>query len=335
MNISNNQYFYSLDFFRGFCGYGVAITHLYAFAYEHEYMEYMSLIFAEFFFILSGFVLYPQLLKVINNKKNLFIFYKRRWMRTLPLYLITLILVSILTGQLLELDFLKYLFLIQKIIPNFVENDYFPVAWSLSIEEFFYLFFPLILITMRKNNFIRKVLYFFIFLFLSKFFISNYFDANFYRTGTFLRFDAIILGFIIAHYQVFIIKNKKIILSLLIILTPLYLLNFNFFVDGSNIPYIKFLFIIFMQLLSVVVMLSFILLEPIILNNYLKKFSLFISQQTYSIYLFHMIFIYIFKELNYSVLTSTILYLIILFFVSTLVYRYFEAPIMEIRPKIL
>lgn len=330
-----NNYFISLDLFRGFCGYGVALSHFFAFVYSNSYSEYLSLIFVEFFFVLSGFVLYPQLLKLINNKKNLFIFYKRRWMRTLPLYLVTLILVSILTGQLLELDFLKYLFLIQKTIPNFVENDYFPVAWSLSIEEFFYLFFPLILITMSKNNFIIKVLFFFFFLVLSKFFISNYFDANFYRTGTFLRFDAIILGFIIAHYQVFIIKNKKIILSLLIILTPLYLLNFNFFVDGSNIPYIKFLFIIFMQLLSVVVMLSFVLLEPIILNNYLKKFSLFISQQAYSIYLFHMIFIYIFKELNYSVLISTILYIIIMFFVSTLVYRYFEAPIMKIRPKIL
>ena len=64
------NYYYSLDLFRGFCGYGVAISHLYAFAYENIYMEYMSLIFAEFFFLLSGFVLYPQLIKVINNKKK-------------------------------------------------------------------------------------------------------------------------------------------------------------------------------------------------------------------------------------------------------------------------
>ena len=110
--MEKNNYFISLDLFRGFCGYGVALSHFFAFVYSNSYSEYMSLIFAEFFFVLSGFVLYPQILKVINNKKNLFIFYKRRWMRTLPLYLVTLILISILTGQLFELDFLKYLFLI-------------------------------------------------------------------------------------------------------------------------------------------------------------------------------------------------------------------------------
>ena len=90
------KYFYSLDFFRGICGYGVATTHFCAFAFNNLYMEYVSFLFVEFFFVLSGFVLYPQLLKVLNNNKKLFIFYKRRWFRTLPLYLVTLILVSAL-----------------------------------------------------------------------------------------------------------------------------------------------------------------------------------------------------------------------------------------------
>ena len=31
--MNKNQYFYSLDLFRGFCGYGVAICHLNAFVY--------------------------------------------------------------------------------------------------------------------------------------------------------------------------------------------------------------------------------------------------------------------------------------------------------------
>ena len=62
------EYYYSLDLFRGFCGYGVAICHLNAFIFLNQYMEYLSLIFVEFFFVLSGFVLYPQLLKVIDKK---------------------------------------------------------------------------------------------------------------------------------------------------------------------------------------------------------------------------------------------------------------------------
>ena len=67
--MEEKNYYYSLDLFRGFCGYGVAICHLNAFIFSNQFMEYLSLIFVEFFFVLSGFVLYPQLLKVIDKKK--------------------------------------------------------------------------------------------------------------------------------------------------------------------------------------------------------------------------------------------------------------------------
>ena len=69
--MNETKYFHSLDLFRGFCGYGVAITHFNAFAFKNVYMEYMSLLFAEFFFVLSGFVLFPQLKKVYDNSKNI------------------------------------------------------------------------------------------------------------------------------------------------------------------------------------------------------------------------------------------------------------------------
>ena len=113
--MSETKHFHSLDLFRGFLGYGVAFTHLHAFIYKNVHMEYLSLLFVEFFFVLSGFVLYPQLLKILDNKKNLIIFYKRRWIRTLPLYIIILIIVSALTSELFSKDFFKYLFFIQKL----------------------------------------------------------------------------------------------------------------------------------------------------------------------------------------------------------------------------
>lgn len=329
------NYYYSLDLFRGFCGYGVAISHLYAFAYENIYMEYMSLIFAEFFFLLSGFVLYPQLIKVINNKKNLLIFYKRRWMRTLPLFFIVLLLISALTGQLFSLDFFKYFFLIQKTLPNFLENDYYPVIWHLSIEEFFYLLFPLIVICFSPNNFISKIILIFISITVLKFFLNDSFDANFYRTGTFFRFDAILLGFIFAHYKDEIFQYKKTIIFLFLIFAIIYLFNSNYFISSKEISHTKFFFILLMQIASGLMMLSFILLEPLLENNYLKRFSLLISQQAYSIYLFHMIFIYLLKEANLSIFVGTSLYLFLLFFISTLVYKYFEEPIMKLRPNIL
>jgi peptidoglycan/LPS O-acetylase OafA/YrhL len=335
MTNKKNHYFYSLDIFRGFCGYGVAITHLYAFAYNFEYIEYLSLIFAEFFFTLSGFVLYPQLLKVIKNKKNLFIFYKRRWMRTLPLYLITLILISALTNNLFSFDFFKYFFLIQKIIPNFLSNDYYPVIWHLSIEESFYLIFPLIVINFSSTNFINKVIFIFISITIIKFFSSYLVDANFYRTGTIFRFDAILLGFIIAHFKDSLMLHKKTIFLLTLLLSSIYLFNSHFFLEGRDTGHFRFLFIIFMQFMCAAVLMAFILMEPILTHDYTKKFSLLISQQAYSLYTTHMIFIYLLKKSDLSIFAGTSVYLISLFFLSTIIYKYFEEPIMKLRPKII
>ena len=53
--MSEIKHFHSLDLFRGFCGYGVAFCHLQAFVYKNVHMEYLSLLFVEFFFVLSGF----------------------------------------------------------------------------------------------------------------------------------------------------------------------------------------------------------------------------------------------------------------------------------------
>ena len=332
--MTEKNYYYSLDLFRGFCGYGVAICHLNAFVFGNQFMEYLSLIFVEFFFVLSGFVLYPQLLKVIDKKNNLLIFYKRRWMRTLPLYFLMLILVSILTNQFFNIDFLKYLFLIQKIAPNFIDNDYYPVAWSLSIEELFYLLFPLLLIFLNSQNFLKISILLFFFILFMKFFLSNNFDANFYRTSTFLRFDAILFGFIVSHFKIEILKHKKKILFFTIIFSIIFLFGYDFFTINKINSNNRFLFIVFMQLSSCLTLFSFILLEPLMKSVKLKKLSLLISQQTYSIYLFHIIIIYIFNKTELSIYIITPLYIFLLFLISTLIYNFIEKPLLKLRPNI-
>ena len=329
-----NKYYYSLDLFRGFCGYGVAICHLNAFLYLNPFTEYLSLIFVEFFFVLSGFVLYPQLLKVINKKKNLLIFYKRRWMRTLPLYILTLILISILTQNLFNVSFFKYFLLIQKFIPNFIENDYYPIAWSLSIEEMFYLFFPIILIFSNSKNFLNITITIFISIIFIKFFLVESYDANFYRTGTFLRFDAILFGFIISHFKLEILKHKKSIIFFMLVFIVTFIMSNDYFIINNINSDNRFLFIIFMQITSGLTLFSFIFLEPLLENRYLRKFSLLISQQTYSIYLFHIIIIHALAKTNLSIYLITPIYILLLFLISTLIYSLFEKPLLKLRPKI-
>ena len=104
MKLNKNDHYHSLDLLRGISGYGVAICHYYAFVFENSQYEYFSFLFVEFFFVLSGFVLFPQILETLNNKKNLIIFYKRRWLRTIPLYIFCLIIISFIFNELFSKD---------------------------------------------------------------------------------------------------------------------------------------------------------------------------------------------------------------------------------------
>ena len=333
--MDETKHFYSLDLFRGFCGYGVAFCHLQAFIYKNLHMEYLSLLFVEFFFVLSGFVLYPQLIKILSSKKNLIIFYKRRWIRTLPLYVIMLFIVSALTNELFSKDFFKYLLFIQKITPDFVNNDYYPVAWSLSIEELFYLFFPILILIFNKQNIIKNIIIIFFGILIFKYFLTESFNSNFSRTGTLLRFDAILLGFLLRHFYFKICQFKFFILTTFIIIFFLFYSGQNYIISMQENHEIKYIFILMLQLLSVLSLLIFTFAEPLMKQDYVKNFSLLVSKQTYSIYLMHIIFIYLLEKIQLPLLTTNLIYMSLLFIFSLLIFNYIEKPLLSLRPKMI
>ena len=332
--MKNNRtytHYYGLDFLRGISGYGVAVCHYFAFIYQNSFSEYLSFVFVEFFFILSGFVLFPQLFKVLENKNNLLIFYQRRWIRTLPLYFVCLLLISFIFNKVFTLDFYKYFFFIQDIIPNFLNEAYYPIVWSLSIEEFFYLIFPLILILLKDNNILIKLLFFFVLLILIKFFFIEKFDSEFFRTGTLFRFDAILLGFMLR----FVYKKFSFFISLFLLsfFLCLYLYFKDYFLFNNEEQFVKFVFILLLQLLSTSALIFFIKIEFLINSNFMKKIALLISRQTYSVYLTHMIFIYILMKLNMTILGGFSLYMVLLFTTSSISYYFLEKPLLAMRPK--
>ena len=332
--MNQKNHLYSLDLLRGFSGYGVAFCHLHAIIYKNIHLEYFSLLFVEFFFVLSGFVLYPQLIRILDNKSNLAIFYQRRWIRTLPLYFIVIFLVSSIFDETLSKDFFKYLLFIQKIIPNVLSSDYYPVAWSLSIEEFFYLFFPLIIIFLGRDGLIKKVIILFVIIMIAKLLLADKVESNFFRTGTLFRFDAILLGFILRFFQDKILKYKYISSIILLVLIFVFYFAESYVLANEEEYIIKVTFIILLQILSLLTLNTFLIFEPIMKINLIKNFSILISRQTYSVYLVHIIFIYFLEKAQLNIYNTISIYVLLLFISSSLIYYFIEKPLLKMRPKL-
>ena len=94
----------SLDFLRGAAAFAVAIPHyLTANAPFQPFAEAFAIAGVEVFFVLSGFVLAPQIVDWVVAKpwRNLGVFLVRRWMRTIPPYVVALMVIAVLTGNLM------------------------------------------------------------------------------------------------------------------------------------------------------------------------------------------------------------------------------------------
>lgn len=109
------------------------------------------------FFVLSGYLIGNILIRDFQRREPsfsiLFQFWTRRWLRTLPAYLVVLtvlLLATFLLGDETPPKALLYYLFSQNIAwphPNF-----FPELWSLAVEEWFYLLIPLLLFGLLKTR---------------------------------------------------------------------------------------------------------------------------------------------------------------------------------------
>ena len=101
----------------------------------------------EIFFALSGFLIGGILYRSHNaGVLSPLLFWRRRWLRTIPAYLVFLSLnlaLWILNGRPPAVAW-RYLVYLQNL--NWPHPDFFPEAWSLAVEEWFYLLAPLLLL---------------------------------------------------------------------------------------------------------------------------------------------------------------------------------------------
>ena len=198
----------ALDLLRGLAAWAVAISHFFSYnAIRQDTFEVISIMAVEIFFVLSGFVLAEQILLCVAAAKTrlYLIFLIRRWMRTLPPYIVALAVVSVLFRQLGSADFFRYLGYLQNLLRQSNHQDYYSIAWSLSIEEWFYVVFPGLLIPgtlltgRRDTKFVVALTLVFIgIVTLARTFLGDFADwGAAVRRVVVFRVDAIAYGFLL------------------------------------------------------------------------------------------------------------------------------------------
>lgn len=211
-----------LDICRGLAILLVLLSHgrtfLIPIAPSFQFFKFGGFLGVELFFVLSGFligsILIEKTLTAPNFTKEIPRFLLRRWLRTYPNYILFIIInYALLIDGIRTAPppaLIKYFTFTQALFTP--HDSFFNEAWSLAIEEWFYLITP-ILIGLLSKIFKTKsialifcclVLLFIPLLTRTIFVLNHDWSFNEIRSTTLLRIDSIMIGVIFA----WIIKRK-------------------------------------------------------------------------------------------------------------------------------
>lgn len=315
----------------------------------------------ELFFVLSGFLIGGILIKIFQNSnsfglKKISNFWIRRWFRTLPNYYLILFLniIFVYFGIIKE-DFSQFNWRFFFFLQNFHKpfTGFFWESWSISIEEWFYLLFPIILgvvflmlkglKTNKKNIFLGSIFIFLLVSFLLRVFIASKFDVDNFWLGVKIfkvviyRLDGIALGLLAAFikywYPNFWFKSRNVSFVIGIIIS--YIILYSTWLPND---FSTKVFKVFIQGIGCFLLLSkfdSIKSAPVFLTKIVTHISLI----SYSMYLINLALVAEVIRDNFPPRgphTAWALYGVywfVVIVVSTILYKYFEKPIMDLRDK--
>lgn len=292
----------------------------------------------DIFFVISGYLITKIILNEIKKtEKFSFInFYKRRAKRILPALLFVILLtfpfIYVNTPPNFLNDYVNSIISIILFISNYffwslgagydqlqnIQFQPFLHAWTLSLEEQFYIFFPIIFILI--NKIFKKKLFFFVFVgFITSLFLSDYMSrahasVNFYflptRVWEFLAGTILVL---IEQKNLNQFNNiiNKIFIGLGLVLISLSLI---FFDDQMFLPSI----ITLMPVIGVCLVIFFHQKENFFIKVLSSTIFTSLGKISYSLYLWHYPVFIIYKNLNFF------FQLLIIFIFSLVSYFFIE-----------
>lgn len=292
-----------------------------------------------YFFILSGFIMIVAYHK--KNKIDYREFYRNRFARIYPLYIVGLLLYLITKYSGFSLDKLfLYLLGLQSWMPGQVLILNFP-GWSISVEFLFYLLFPVLYNYLyskgKKSIWIISVLLWII----TQIFSNIYIQSSFYE-GPHTISHEFISYFPFLHINEFLIGN----------LAGLFFIN-NFKEKNYDIPVVLIFISILCSLIFIPLnfhngLMAVLFIPLILLISYntgflttifaLKPFE-YLGEISYAIYITHIPLLYILRQLlwtqKYRWDTDTVfwIYLAFLMLSSMFFYQFIEKPLRDYIKK--
>ncbi|MDJ1480383.1 acyltransferase [Cytophagaceae bacterium YF14B1] len=286
------------------------------------------------FFILSGFVLYrPYFLgeRHFNTWQDVKWFYKHRFYRLYPLFALN-VLISVSMNSPISWTFLKSGLLSLTTLTQFTTDNFFPiinpVLWSLMLEIWFSVFFPLLILLINRFGFssvlVSSLIIALVFRLVGyRFEFSSSIYVTPFKDNFFARLDDFVAGMLVVrlYYQHTQIKAWPLtIVSLLALLASFHLWDMRAL---NQLPdYI-------MPFLNILIIVGFCGLTLSALQT--KSFLWYIfsfkplqltGMMCYSIYLWHFLIHVKIEGLPGSV--NYLIYAVIVFCISALTYRYIE-----------
>ena len=333
-------------------------------SFMHQLLVLSGFFGVEIFFVLSGFligkILYQLYLNSDFSLATVFYFLKRRWFRTLPNYFLVLLLnllIATIVGY-AALSWWQYFFFWQNLHTTML--PFFPESWSLSVEEFAYLTLPFFLlisgIFIKPKNksrfFLVSVIVLIVIFFGAK---IGYHITTKNTTLTqwnlslkavvIYRLDSIFIGVLCSwlYYQFELLWKKYQVLAMGI---GTLLFFFQFFVIGYlgwGIETHPWLWnVMYLPLLSVAVACFLPFLSEWKSGHlFYEKPIVWLSKISYSMYLLHysIILLLMKQYLSYDAQDTLQIalfifgYFSITLILSSLLYRFYELPLMNLRDK--